>query len=198
MHYTFQPKNKRHPIKFSWMIFAMITVGILAGSFSYLTVHYTAEGFDPYKISIIVSVIGLVLTGSKFLLGELLDLIGAFRANWVYLSLAILSCVCFSVGNTFGYPIAIAGAVLYGIGDAIATVGVPAFAKDLSKPGEYAATQQHYQTAFLSGGLICALITGPIATFTGNYRAFYLIVTGLLIIGSAIIQYTYWKKKRRS
>lgn len=196
MHYTFRPKNVRHPLKFSWMMLAMVTVGMLAGSFSYLTIHYTTEGFDPYKISIIVSVVGFVLTGSKFLLGELLDLIGAFRANWVYLSLSILSCVCFCVGNTFGYPIAITGAVLYGIGDAIATVGVPAFAKDLSKPGEYAATQQQYQTAFLSGGLICALITGPIATFTGNYRAFYLIVTGLLIVGSAIIQYTYWKKKR--
>lgn len=196
IHYTFRPKNVRHPIKFSWMMIAIIAVGILGGSFSYLTIHYTTEGFDPYKVSIIVSIIGLVLTGSKFVLGELLDLVGAFRINWVYLSLAILSCVCFSIGSSAGFSVAITGAILYGIGDAVATVGVPAYAKDLSNPGEYAATQQQYQTAFLSGGLICALITGPLATVTGSYRAFYLVVTGLLIMGSAIIQFTYWKKRQ--
>ena len=196
IHYTFRPKSIRHPFKFSWMLLAMMAVGILAGSFSYLTIHYTAEGFDPYKISLLISLVGLVLTGSKFLLGELLDVIGAFRINWIYLPLTILACACFSFGSSMGFGIAIIGAVLYGIGDAVATVGVPAYAKDLSNPGEYAATQQQYQTAFLSGGLICALITGPIATVSGSYRMFYLIVTFLMLLGSAIIQYTYYKKKR--
>lgn len=194
IHYTFRPKDVRHPMKFSPMILAMIAVGMLAGSFSYLTVHYTAEGFDPYKVSLVISVIGLVLTGSKFLLGELLDLLGAFRVNWVYFTLAILACICFSIGSTMGFPIAITGAILYGIGDAVATVGVPAYAKDLSKPGEYAATQQQYQTAFLSGGLVCALITGPIATATDGYRMFYVVITVMMILASSIIQHTYWKK----
>lgn len=196
IHYTFRPKSIRHPFKFSWMLLAMIAVGILAGSFSYLTIHYTTEGFDPYKISLLISLVGLVLTGSKFLLGELLDVVGAFRINWIYLPLTIMACACFSFGSSMGFGIAIIGAVLYGIGDAVATVGVPAYAKDLSNPGEYAATQQQYQTAFLSGGLICALITGPIATISGTYRMFYLVVTILMFLGSTIIQYTYYKKKR--
>ena len=196
IHYTLRPKSIRHPFKFSWMLLAMIAVGILAGSFSYLTIHYTTEGFDPYKISLLISLVGLVLTGSKFLLGELLDVVGAFRINWIYLPLTIMACACFSFGSSMGFGIAIIGAVLYGIGDAVATVGVPAYAKDLSNPGEYAATQQQYQTAFLSGGLICALITGPIATISGTYRMFYLVVTILMFLGSAIIQYTYYKKKR--
>ena len=198
MHYTFRPKSIRHPFKFSWMQLAMVAIGILGGCFSYLTIHYKTEGFDPYQVSTIISIIGLVLTCSKFLLGELLDLVGAFKVNWVYLSLSVLSCVCFALGNSFGFSVAIIGAVLYGIGDAVATVGVPAYAKDLSNPGEYAATQQQYQTAFLSGGLICALITGPIATATGNYRAFYLLVTIILIAGSTIIQTSYWKKMQRN
>lgn len=198
MHYTFRPKSIRHPFKFSWMQLAMVAIGILGGCFSYLTIHYKTEGFDPYQVSTIISIIGLVLTCSKFLLGELLDLVGAFKVNWVYLSLSVLSCVCFALGNSFGFSVAIVGAVLYGIGDAVATVGVPAYAKDLSNPGEYAATQQQYQTAFLSGGLICALITGPIATATGNYRAFYLLVMIILIAGSTIIQTSYWKKMQRN
>lgn len=196
IHYMFRPKSIRQPFSFSWMLLAMIAVGILAGSFSYLTIHYTTEGFDPYKISLLISLVGLVLTGSKFLLGELLDVVGAFRINWIYLPLTIMACACFSFGSSMGFGIAIIGAVLYGIGDAVATVGIPAYAKDLSNPGEYAAIQQQYQTAFLSGGLICALITGPIATISGTYRMFYLIVTILMFLGSAIIQYTYYKKKR--
>ena len=198
MHYTFRPKSIRHPFKFSWTQLAMVAIGILAGSFSYLTIHYKTEGFDPYKVSTIISIIGLVLTCSKFLLGELLDLVGACKVNWIYLSLSVLSCICFTFGNSFGFSVAIIGAVLYGIGDAVATVGVPAYAKDLSKPGEYAATQQQYQTAFLSGGLICALITGPIATVTGNYRTFYLLVTIILVAGSAIIQSSYWKRMKEN
>ena len=195
LHYTFRPKNVRHPFKFSPMILAMVTIGLLGGSFSYVTIHYTNEGLDPYRISLIVSLVGLVLTASKFVLGELLDVIGAYRVNWVYLTLSILSCVCFSIGGAMGFPIALTGAILYGIGDAVATVGVPAYAKDLAKPGEYAATQQQYQTAFLSGGLICALITGPIATASGSYRAFFAIVAVLVLAGSAVIQYSYWKKQ---
>lgn len=196
MHYTFRPKSVRHPFKFSPMILAVLTIGLISGSFSYVTIHYTTEGLDPYKISLIVSVVGLVLTCSKFILGELLDIMGAFRVNWVYLTLLTLSGVCFSVGSAMGFPIAVTGAVLFGIGGAVGTVGVPAYAKDLSNPSDYAATQQQYQTAFLSGGLICAVITGPIATATGNYRMFYVIVSALAFIGSAVIQYSYWKKRK--
>ena len=195
IHYAFLQKSVRHPFNFSPMILAIVSIGLLGGSFSYLTIHYTTEGFDPYKISLVISLVGLVLTCSKFILGELLDIFGAFRVNWLYLPISILSCVCFSIGGTLGFPVAVTGAVLFGIGDAIATVGVPAFARDLSKPGEYAATQQQYQTAFQSGGLLCALITGPVATATGGYCAFYIIVTVLVFAGSVIIQYTYWKKK---
>ena len=196
MHYTFRPKSVRHKFRFSPMILAIVTVGLVSGSFSYVTIHYTTEGFDPYKISLIVSVVGLVLTCSKFVLGELLDIMGAYRVNWVYLTLLTLSSLCFSMGKAMGFAIAVVGAVLFGIGGAVGTVGVPAYAKDLSDPGEYAATQQQYQTAFLCGGFICALVTGPIATATGSYRLFYVIVTVLILLGSAVIQYTYWKKKQ--
>lgn len=197
LHYTFRPKNTRNPLKLSWTIFAIMTFGMLGGGFSYLTIHYTTEGFDPYQVSLIVSVIGLVLTGSKFLLGELLDLWGAYRVNWIYLSMSILSCAFFCMGGRFGFTITMLAAVLYGVGDAIVTVGVSAYAKDLSRPEAYATMQQQFQTAISIGGLICTLIAGPIATATGNYRAFYLVIAVLMFVGSAIIQFTYWKKKRR-
>ena len=194
-HGNFQPKTKKPGL--TWMFPALIGLGTLGGAFSCLTIHYTTEGFDPYQVSTIVSIVGLVLTIAKFLLGQFLDMWGAYRTNWVFLSLAVLSCVIFSLGGSVGYAPALIGAVLYGIGDSVCTVGVTAYARDLSTPETFAATQQQYQTANLLGGLLYALFSGFTATLTGNYRAFYLVVTGLALFATVIIQSTYAKKRRR-
>lgn len=196
-HYAFRPKGKRHPIRIDCMFIAILFIGMLGGGFSYLTIHYTTEGFDPYRVSTIVSVLGFALTSAKFLLGELLDTWGAYRTNWVFLSMAVASCAIFSIGGAAGYTPALIAAVLYGIGDSIATVGITAYARDLSKPEEYAATQQQYQIATLLGGLICTLIPGLIATATGNYRGFYLLITVLMVLATMVIQLTYAKKRKQ-
>lgn len=197
LHYTFRPKPQRHPFRISWMFFAILAIGMLGGGFSYLTTHYTTEGFDPYRVSTIIAVLGLVLTGAKFLLGELLDLWGGYKANWLFLPLAVLSCILFSLGSTAGYGVALTAGILYGIGDSVATVGISAYARDLSNPEAYSATQQQYQTASGVGGLVCTLIPGLVATATGNYRLFYLILAMLMVFCTVVIQLTYAKRKRR-
>lgn len=197
LHFTFRPKPQRHPFRISWMFFAIMSIGMLGGGFSYLTTHYTTEGFDPYRVSTIIAVLGLVLTGAKFLLGELLDLWGGYKTNWLFLPLAVLSCILFSLGSTAGYGIALTAGILYGIGDSIATVGISAYARDLSNPEEYSATQQQYQTASGVGSLVCTLIPGLVATVTGNYRLFYLILAILMVFCTIVIQLTYAKRKRR-
>lgn len=196
LHYTSRPKTKRHPFRISWMFFAIMAIGMLGGGFSYLTTHYTAEGFDPYRVSTIIAVLGLVLTGAKFLLGELLDLWGGYKTNWLFLPLAVLSCILFSLGSTVGYGVALTAGILYGIGDSVATVGISAYARDLSNPEEYSATQQQYQTASGIGSLVCTLIPGMIATATGNYRLFYLILAILMVFCTVVIQLTYAKRRR--
>lgn len=85
---------------------------------------------------------------------------------------------------------------LFAIGDAIATVGVTAYARDLSNPENYATTQQQYQTATMLGGLVCMLLPGFIASLTGSYRGFYVIITILMLLATAVIQISYVKKKK--
>lgn len=194
MHFITHHHTKIHPLRLNGMVLAIISIGVMGGAFSYLTIHYTTEGFDPYKVSNIVSIIGIVLTGAKFILGELFDRIGAYKTNWIFLILAIISCFCFAIGATAGYTIALIAAVLYGIGDAVATVGITAYARDLSRPEKYADTQQQYQTACLIGGLISTFLPGPIATFTGNYRLYFLVITVLMVFATFVIQFTYRKK----
>ncbi len=196
-HVIYRYKSKRHPLRLSWMFFAVLAIGIMNGSFSYLTSHYTIEGFDPYQVSTIMSVIGLFLVGAKFLLGELFDLWGGYRTNWLFLPVALLSCILFSFGGTAGYGLALVAAGLFGIGDSVATVGITVYAKDLSRPEHFAATQQQFQVASQLGGLLSTLLSGVMATATGNYRAFYAVITMLVVFATVVVQRAYGKQDRR-
>lgn len=196
-HHTPNQKTTRHPMRLSWLFFAIVAIGIMNGSFSYLTIHYTTEGFDPYRVSTVISVIGVCLVGAKFLLGELLDLWGGYRSNWLFLPAAAISCILFSLGGVAGYAPALIAACLYGVGDSVATVGISVYARDLSKPETFAATQQQFQVASQLGSLVCTLIPGFLATATGNYRSFYGIITVLVLFATFVIQHAYKKAGRR-
>ena len=197
LHFDRRPKAVRHSLRINPMFFAILAVGIMGGVFSYITTHYTTEGFDPYQVSTIVSVVGIFLVGAKFLLGILVDLWGSYRTNWLFFSLAAASCILFSVGSSAGYAVALMAGALYGVGDTIATLGVTIYARDLSKPEEYSATQQQFQFANTLGNLLCTLVPGVIATATGNYRGFFLFVTAAIVFATVMIQSAYIKKQRR-
>jgi len=196
-HFTHRHQNTRHRTRLSWMFFAVMAIGMLNGSFSFLTIHYSTEGFDPYQISTVISVVGVFLVGAKFLLGELFDLWGGYRTNWLFFPLALLSCILFSIGGRAGYTPALVAACCFGIGDAVATVGITAYAKDLSRPEAFAATQQQFQIGSQLGGLACTLVSGTIATITGNYRSFYSMITVLVVFAAIVVQWSYKKKMRR-
>ena len=195
LHFAYRGKAARNHVRLNILFLAIMAVGVLGGAFSFVSIHYTTEGFNPYQVSTIISIIGACLIGAKFLLGELFDLWGGYRTNWLFLPIALLSCILFSLGNGAGFTMALAAACLYGVGDSVATVGITVYAKDLSKPAEYAATQQQFQFANMLGNLVSTFISGPIATVTGNYRGFYLIVTVLIVFAIIVLQSAYKKKQ---
>ena len=198
LHFTHRPKSVRHPLRINIMFFAILAVGIMGNVFSYITTHYTTEGFDPYQVSTIVSVVGICLVGAKFLLGQLVDMWGSYRTNWLFFSIAAASCILFSLGSSAGYAVALTAGALYGIGDTIATLGVTIYARDLSDPEDYTATQQQFQFANTLGNLVCTLIPGLIATATGNYRSFFLLATVAIVFATTMIQRAYIKKRCQS
>lgn len=190
-------RAERQPIRINAVVLAMLAIGTMSGSFSFLTNHYTTEGFGPYQVSTIMSVLGLVLTVGKFALGELADLWGTYRTNWLFLPAAVLSLILFGLGGTLGYGVAVTAAVLYGIGDSVATVGVAIYAKDLSSPDEYAAAQQQYLMATLLGSLACTPLPGFIANVTGNYRAFFYLGALLVVLAAVVVQRAYVKQRKQ-
>lgn len=196
LHFTRKVKEEKHSVRLNGMFFAILSLGIMGEAISFLTIHYSVEQVDPYRVSAIVSVVGAFLIGAKFLLGELFDLWGGYRTNWLFFSFAIIGCLLFSIGGAAGHVPAFIAAGLYGVGLSVQTVGTAAYARDLSKPEDFAATQQQYQFASLLGAPICTLLAGPVATITGSYRGFYLIVAGFTVFAAIVIQRSYRKLKR--
>lgn len=192
-----QPQEKRRRLPITPMFLAVACIGVLGISgYSCLSMHYTTEGFDPYQVSTIVSAVGLALTVGKFILGELFDLWGALRSNWVFLTMCILGCLLFAFGSELGFAGTLIAACLFGAGDAVGTVGLTVYAKDLSTPETFAATQQQYQMAFMLGGLLSGSVPGLLATATGSYRLFYLLVAAIMVLCTWMIQSKYLQKKR--
>lgn len=195
LHHKHEKHAKRKRMKLTPMCIAAFAIGGLGGCFNYLTIHYSTEGFDPYQISTIVSVAGMVLTVAKLSLGEIMDLLGAYRTNWVFLPLAISGCLLIGLFSK-GMILVIVAVSLYVIGNAISTVGLTAYAKDLSTPEQYAAVQQQYQTAYQLGTLSLSVMPGIVATLTGHYGGYYLLIAILMTGATAIIQNTYGRKIR--
>ena len=196
LHHKIQHHAKRQPLRISWMFWAATAIGALGGCFSFLTLHYTTEGFDPYQVSTIVSLVGLILMIGKFIMGELLDLWGAVRTNWLYLSMAFLGCLLFSFGGSIGYVPVLIAACLYGFGDSVPTVGLAIYAKDLSTPETFSATQQQYQMAYQLGTLAASFLPGLVSTVTHNYRLYYVFVTVMVVFTIVVVQREYAKAHR--
>lgn len=86
----------------------------------------------------------------------------------------------------------------YQVSSIVSAVGLTAYAKDLSTPEEYAATQQQYQMAFMLGGLLSGSLPGLIADYTTSYRGFYIFIAVLTIFVTTVIQRQYTKRHRAS
>lgn len=195
-HFTAKFKETRHPFRLNTLFFAIVGLGVMGEAVSFVTVHYSFEQFDPYMIAAVVAVAGALLIGAKFLLGQLLDVWGGHRTNRLFFAAAIAGCLLFCLGGMAGMVPAFAAASLYGIGLSVQTVGVSVYARDLSSPEDYEATQQQFQFASLLGAPVCTLFAGQAATFTGNYRGFFLIVAGVTAFSAVVIQRAYRRVRR--
>lgn len=199
LHHKIERHAKRQPLRLSWMFFAVLALGAMGNTgYSHLAMHYTTEGFAPYQVSSIVSAVGLCLVIGKFVLGEVIDLWGTYRSSWLFLSVVTVGCFMCGIGGTAGYVPAMLSACVFGFGDSITTVGLTAYAKDLSTPEEYATTQQQYQMAFMLGGLLSGSLPGLIADYTTSYRGFYIFIAVLTIFATTVIQRQYIKLHRAS
>lgn len=179
-----------------WILMGIVcvTMGALANpGFMHLTVLYTSEGFAPMTVALVISVAGIVMTAFKVVCGEAADRLGGFRASALFYGIFCLSNLLCCLAFLRSVPLALAAAVLFGMGCPISTVGIPIWAGDLVSQEHYADTLRRLQLIYAAGAMIFATMPGIIADHMGSYVPVYGLFALMLAAAFCCLAAAYRK-----
>lgn len=174
------------------MIFALVLLGgVSVAGYNYFGILLTTQGIDLGVAAVLISLAGIFLTLSKFIVGVVCDrfgtLIGSF-AFFILLILAMLLCALVGIG---GIPEAAVAAIVLGIGMPLGTTGIALWSLELSSAEQMLKTIRHFQLAYAFGGFIFNLMPGVLCALTGTYTTSYFIMMGMTIICAIIVITVY-------
>ena len=149
------------------------------------------EGIDSQKVATAVSLFGFTLICAKLIVGNLIDKIGMFKANFILAASCILGMlICCSVKTT-GLLFMFIGTILFGFGVPIATVGLPIWAADFSNSDNYASMLKKLQMSYQVGGLLFSTLPGIFADATGSYVPAYIMFSVFTAIVVTVVSVIY-------
>ena len=187
-------KRVRGSFRFQWMYVAVILIAVPASTvFGYLSVHFKSLGLSAYEVSMLISVVGTALMAGKFIFGESVDHLGAYRTNWLFFPLSALGCALCCIPGSFA--ISFVAMILYGLGIAYGTVGLTVYATDLSDPEEFPDTMRRYELSLKLGCLLFSAVPGILADWIGNYVPSYMLATIFSLLAMIILQLSYRSRK---
>ena len=174
------------------LIPALLCIGAFTSvGYSHITVLARGEGFSPDVIALAVTVSGITLMVSKFGYGWLEEKMSTKTTNWIFGGILIAGLIlcCVIHGRTW---MLITAMIVYGLGLPLGTVGLTAWAGDLSGPEEYDSTIQRFQIGYSAGSLVFSSLPGILADrFGGSYVPAYLFFTLCAVFAVVTIQYLY-------
>ena len=168
------------------LIGAMTNVG-----YSHLAVLADSEGFDSHIVALAITVSGVMMTVCKCIYGWVSEKLGTYRSNWIFGVILIAGTVlcCVTGGST---TVLFFAMCTYGGGLAMTTVGLTAWAGDLSAPEQYDETVRRFQLGYAAGGLMFSTLPGILADrFNGSYIPAYLFFAACTVYVVFAIQWTY-------
>ena len=167
--------------------------GPLGPAFSHLTVLFTTEGYDAMVVAGLISYMGLAISVSKIICGQMYDRLGGRLSNtWVlggYLAGHLLCCLAFTQSTALAY-LAI---TVFAFGISVSAVSPAVWARDLAAPADYAKTVRAITTAYTAGMLVMGPIPGILADRFGSYIPAYLFFALCQLVLTLIIQGIYFK-----
>jgi len=165
---------------------AMTNVG-----YSHLSVLLSSQGFDGQLTALAITVSGITLTLGKYGYGWLSDRVGTYHSNRIFGAVLTLGMtLCCVMGSS--PAVMLAAMVCYGAGLATTTVGLNAWAGDLSSPDQYNVNVRRFQLGYSGGTLLFSSLPGVLADrFGGSYVPAYLffVFCTLFVLGS--VQWLY-------
>ena len=167
--------------------------GPLGPAFSHLTVLFTTEGYDAMVVAGLISYMGLAISVSKIICGQMYDRLGGRLSNtWVlggYLAGHLLCCLAFTQSTALAY-LAI---TVFAFGISVSAVSPAVWARELAAPADYAKTVRAITTAYTAGMLVMGPIPGILADRFGSYIPAYLFFALCQLVLTLIIQGIYFK-----
>lgn len=167
--------------------------GPLGPAFSHLTVLFTTEGYDSMVVAGLISYMGLAISVSKIICGQMYDRLGGRLSNtWIlggYLAGHLLCCLAFTKSTALAY-LAI---TVFAFGISVSAVSPAVWARDLTAPADYAKTVRAITTAYTAGMLVMGPIPGILADRFGSYIPAYLFFALCQLVLTLIIQGIYFK-----
>ena len=167
--------------------------GPLGPAFSHLTVLFTTEGYDAMVVAGLISYMGLAISVSKIICGQMYDrLSGRLSNTWIlggYLAGHLLCCLAFTQSTALAY-LAI---TVFAFGISVSAVSPAVWARDLAAPVDYAKTVRAITTAYTAGMLVMGPIPGILADRFGSYIPAYLFFALCQLVLTLIIQGIYFK-----
>ena len=180
----------------SWVLLVPVLLAVGAYTsvgYSHLTVLIKGEGFSSHTAALAITISGVALILGKSAYGLLSERISAFWANWLFggiLTLGLILC-CVSGGSRALLYFAMTA---YGLGLALGTVGLTAWAGDLSSPERYDDTVRLFQIGYGAGGLLFSTLPGIMADMAGgSYVPAYMFFTGCALFSILAIQFIYMR-----
>lgn len=174
------------------MIFALVLLGgVSVAGYNYFGILLTTQGIDLGIAAVLISLAGVFLTLSKFVVGVVCDKFGTLAGSFVFFILLIVSMLLCALVGIGGVPEAAAAAVVLGIGMPLGTTGIALWSLELSSAEQMLKTIRHFQLAYAFGGFIFNLMPGVLCSITGTYTTSYFIMMGMTIVCMIIVVTVY-------
>lgn len=191
------PPPKQQPAGFSramwWavMLSAFLVGGPTGPGFSHLTVLFSTEGFDSMTVAFLLSYLGFVLMLAKVLYGQLSDLLGGLRSNYLIGGVCLAGLLLCCLAPTGSTPLALLAMTFTGLGLPISSVTLSVWASDLSGDAGYERTIKWLTVAYVLGSLLAGPIPGTLADKFDSYVPAYALFALFLLAAMAIVQGIY-------
>jgi MFS family permease len=145
--------------------------------------HLVNIELEPQTVAWVLSILFLINTGAKLLLGLMTDRIG-IKPVFLFSSASFMLATLLLMFSADPY-IAFAAAVFFGFGFATLSVPIPELVRSLFGIRDFSTLLGIFMTFLGLGGAVGPIIGGMIFDFYGNYRP--LLILSLLLNALAVV-----------
>lgn len=189
-------KNDMHGGSYVMALIALfIFGGVSMGSFAHFAVHYSNLGYSNIIVSAAASVLGLILIGGKCLFGIITDRIGSLKSTYIFTAVWMFGFFLTANAGISVYVLFLCP-IIIGLSGSLGSMGPTVWAQSLSSKKNLTRTISHFQIATMAGGIICTLLPGIIADYTGSYSLAFILFILMLAIVLVLIKHLYGKVEK--